>query len=39
MTPRKRKKVNQSLPRGWRYRYGAYYYQVPEAVVPQTATD
>lgn len=32
MAPQKRNKENRRLPAGWRYRYGAYYYQVPKAV-------
>lgn len=27
--PRKRNQENRGLPRRWRHRYGAYYYQVP----------
>lgn len=30
MTPRKRNKENRPLPKGWRVRYNAYYYQVPK---------
>lgn len=32
MPPRKRKAEHKGLPTGWRYRYGAYYYQVPKSL-------
>ena len=30
--PKKRKKENDGLPKRWRYRFGAYYYRVPEGL-------
>jgi integrase len=34
MSPKKRSRENKALPRGWRYRYGAYYYRVPKGAEP-----
>jgi hypothetical protein len=30
MTPQKRNKQHQGLPRNWRQKHGAYYYRVPK---------
>jgi integrase len=30
--PKKRRKENSGLPERWRYRFGAYYYRVPEGL-------
>lgn len=30
MAPKQRNRENKALPRGWRYKHGAYHYRVPE---------
>ncbi len=30
MTPKPRSKINRGLPKGWRFKHGAYRYRVPE---------